>query len=98
MQRNQTGRELGGKRLTTKVIIIECLINIMDIICELGGLTMKNDKVKFGETHCVVAAQEPNYCGIEDKDFKAEFNSEKWTVEWHWKGKPPVLENKVECY
>ena len=49
---------------------------------------------KFSETYCAVAAQEPNYCEIEDKDFKAEFDGEKWTVEWRWKGKPPVLENK----
>ena len=59
---------------------------------------MKNGQVKFGETHCAVAAQEPNYCKIEDKEFKAEFDGKNWTVEWHWKGKPLVLENKVECY
>ena len=52
----------------------------------------------FGETHCAVDAQEPNNCEIKDKDFKAEFDGEKWTVEWHWKRKPLVLENKVECY
>ena len=56
------------------------------------------NKVKLRETHCAVTAQKPNHCKIEDKDFKTEFDGEKWTVEWYWKGKPPVLENKVECY
>ena len=42
---------------------------------------MKNGKVRFRETHYVVATQEPNYCKIEDNDFKAESDSKKWTVE-----------------
>ena len=35
---------------------------------------------------------------IEDKDFRAEFDGERWTVEWFWKGEPPTLTNKVSCY
>ena len=70
----------------------------MDVICELRGLMVKNGEVKFGKTHCAVATQELNYCKIEDKYFKAEFDRKKWTVEWHWKGESPVLDNKVECY
>ncbi len=31
-------------------------------------------------------------CRIEDKDFCAEFDGTKWTVEWRWKGDPPVKE------
>ena len=67
--------ESGGMRLTTKVIIIERIINDIeiiigiDIICELRGLMVKNSEVKFGETHSAVTAQEPNYCKTEDKDF-----------------------------
>ena len=96
--------ELGGERLTTKAIIMERLINDidiiigMDVICRLGGLTVKNGQVKFGETYCAVAAEEKNCCEIEDKDFKAVFDGKKWTVEWRWKGEPPLLENKVEYY
>ena len=49
--------ELGGKRLTTKGIIIECIINDidiiigMDVICELRGLMVKNVEV-WRETVC----------------------------------------------
>ena len=76
--------EFGGKRLTTKVIILEHIINNidiiigMDVICELRGLTLKNGKVKFRETHYAVTAQEPNSCEIEDKDFKAVW---RWEVD-----------------
>ena len=58
----QTEKELGGKRLITKVIIVEHIINHIDIIigmdfiCELRALTVKNGDVTFGETHCDVAA------------------------------------------
>ena len=58
---------------------------------------MVKNEVKFRKTHCAVDVQVSNYREIEDKDFK-EFDSKKWTVEWCWKGKPPVLENNVECY
>ena len=83
------------------MIIVEYIINNIDIIigmnviCELRGLIVKNGQVKFREIRCAVAAQEPNY--FEDKNVKADFNSEKWTRERCWKGEPPVLENKMEC-
>lgn len=39
-----------------------------------------------------------NSCIIKDKDFVAEFDGEKWEVEWFWKGESPVLKNRVSCY
>ena len=76
--------------LRTEAIIIDHILNGIDIVIGMdvinkpGGLAVKkNDAVKFGEIHYVAAAQEPNWCRINNKDFKAEFDSKKWTVEWH---------------
>ena len=63
----------------------------MDVINEMGGVTIKEAEVKFGDVHCAVAAHWLNVCKIEDKDFEANFDGEKWTVKW--KGEPPVLQN-----
>ena len=65
----------------------------MDIINEMGGVTIKKAEVKFGDVHCTVATHRLNVCKIEDKDFEANFNGEKWMVKWKWKGEPPVLQN-----
>ena len=54
----------------------------MDIINEMGGVTIKEAGVKFGDIHCGVAAHQLNVCKIEDKDFEANFDGEKWTVKW----------------
>ena len=35
---------------------------------------------------------------IDDKDFEACFDGEKWTVGWKWKGDVPVLTNRVSKY
>lgn len=70
----------------------------MDVINELGGVTIKKAKVKFGDIQCAVAAHQLNVCKIEDKDFEANFDGDKWTVRWTWKGEPPVLQNKVQYY
>ena len=45
-----------------------------------------------------MAAHRLNVCKIEDKDFEANFDGEKWTVKWKWKGEPPVLQNRVKFY
>ena len=70
----------------------------MDVINEMGGVTIKEAEVKFGDVHCAVAAHRLNVCKIEDKDFEANFVGEKWTVKWKWKGEPPVLQNRVKFY
>ena len=46
----------------------------MDVINEMGGLTIKKAEVKFGDVHCAIAAHRLNVCKIEDKDFEANFN------------------------
>ena len=35
---------------------------------------------------------------VKDKDFCAEFDGEKLTVEWYWKNEPPALKNRVGMY
>ena len=70
----------------------------MDVINEIGGGTIKKAKVKFGDVHCVVAAHRMNVCKIVDKDFEANFDGEKWTVKWIWKGEAPMLQNRVKFY
>ena len=54
--------------------------------------------MKFGDIHSAVAAHRLNVCKIEDKDFEANFDGEKWMVKWKWKGEPPVLQNRVKFY
>ena len=43
-----------------------------------------------------MSAHRLNVCKIEDKNFEAVFDGEKWTV--IWKGEPPVLQNRVKFY
>ena len=49
----------------------------MDVINEMGGVTIKEAEVKFGDVPCAVAAHRMNVCKIEDKDFEANFDGEK---------------------
>lgn len=37
-------------------------------------------------------------CKIDDRDFAARFDGERWEVEWFWKGDRPVLKNHIGCY
>ena len=58
----------------------------MDVINEMGGVTIggvtiKEAEVKFGDVHCAVAAHQLNVCKIEDENFEANFDGEKWMVE-----------------
>ncbi|GAB1602697.1 hypothetical protein Ahia01_000549600 [Argonauta hians] len=44
-----------------------------------------------------VVETEP-HCAISDVDFHAELKDGRWTVEWVWKDKPPVLQKQIGCY
>ena len=93
-----------GVRVKVEAILMNRIIdgiNViigMDVINEIGGVTIKEAEVKFGDVHCAVAAFRLNVCKIEDKDFEANFDGEKWTVKWKWKGEPPVLQNRMKFY
>ena len=96
--------------VTQQIVLGVDIILGMDVITRLGGVTIKPDGVQFELHRCASSVQSPefsgktanakpdNHCVIEDKDFHAEFNGTRWTVKWVWKGKPPVLRNKVGCY
>ena len=87
-----------GVRVKVEAILMNHIIDGIDIIIgtdiinEMGGVTIKEAEVKFGDVHCAVAAHRLNVCKIEDKDFVANFNGEKW------KGEPPVLQNRVKFH
>ena len=68
----------------------------MDVINEMGGVTIKKAEVKF--VQCAIVAHWLNVCKIADKDFEANFNREKWTVKWKCKGEPSVLQNRLKFY
>ena len=74
----------------------------MDVIGQLGGVTVNEHGVCFGTPQGVglVAINSPssNDCVIEDEDFRAEFDGEHWVVEWFFEGEPPELKNAVGCY
>ena len=69
-----------------------------DVINEMGGVTIKKAEVKLGDVHYVIAAHQLNVCKIADKNFKVNFDGEKWTVKRKCKGEPPVLQNRLKFY
>ena len=61
--------------------------------------SVKSDVVTGTHVKGVVDEElRPEPCKIEDKDFAASFDGEKWEVEWFWKGERPVLKNHIGCY
>ena len=88
-----------GVRVKVEAILMNRIIDGidviigMDVINEMRGVTIKEAEVKFGDVHCAVAVHRLNVCKIEDKDFEANFDGEKWTVKLKWKGEPLVLQN-----
>lgn len=53
----------------------------MDAITELVGVTISDYKVKFGIVSYAACTQTSNCYRIENKNFRAEFDGKKWTVE-----------------
>ena len=79
----------------------------MDAVQELGGMTLSVAKggqisVEFGPQPSVVAAAvlRPRKLSavLEDADFCAEFDGQRWEVAWKWKCDPPMLKNRVAEY
>lgn len=84
----------------------------MDVIGRMGGVRIgsSGNSVVFGNVgvECAGVSASENAkvrtdevttaCSIADKDFVAEFDGEKWVVEYKWKGEPPVLKNSVGIY
>ena len=64
-----------------------------DAIDWLGGATIATSQVKFGNQYVTKMARgansddsiqptKPRLCQIENEDFRAHFDGNKWTVEW----------------
>ena len=87
--------DVAGKKIILKCIIIDSLpvchaILGMDFIRMVGGLQIsKAGQVQIGsermyEKFCNTAISKE--VSIEDKDFSAKYDGEKWTVSWPWIG------------
>lgn len=82
---------VGGATVHVSVRVIDELVGGvdvilgMDVIDKLGGVTVIQDRVKFGETDVgasgAVQERDPD---ISDKDFDAWFTGKHWTVRYKW--------------
>ena len=75
----------------------------MDAITRLGGVRVDSKQIVFGKEECATAvtspvpSQEMFDDKIDDVDFEAKFNGNRWVVQWKWKEEmKPVLYNKTE--
>lgn len=106
---------IGGERLASRCLVMPNLVDGfkvivgMDIITQLGGVSVHGDGVRFGRSFvsteprdaCKTAASAsaaPAAMAIDDKDMEAKFDGKKWTVGWKWRGETPVLSNKTSKY
>ena len=74
----------------------------MDVIKCMGGVsTGKDSSVIWGNNCCAagaVSVRDDKRMQIEDSDFSAVFDGEKWTIEWKWVDGEPKLENRCPEY
>ena len=79
----------------------------LDTIDRLGGATIAKGQVKFGNQYITKMARgvnsndtiqptKPRPCQIEDEDFWAHFDGDRWIVEWRWTA--GLLMNRIGCY
>ena len=94
-----------GQTLTTDAIVVDEMIDGvevvvgMDVIKRLGPVTMNGCMVTLSEHETVATGVEPtDEWLINDKDFSANFDGEKWTVRWKFKGSEPVLTGTKALY
>ena len=96
-----------GKEVLVSCLVLPRLVNGfeiiigMDVISLLNSICIQGSKVT--SMHGIgVAAVAKKSSGraleVNDKDFAARFDGIRWEVEWRWKGGPPKLNNKVDCY
>ena len=81
----------------------------LDAIDRLGGATIAKGQVKFrnqyvtkmargANSNDIIQLTKPRPWQIEDEDFWAYFDGDKWTVESQWTVGPPMLTNRIGCY
>ena len=97
----------GMRPISLNCLVLDPMINGVDLILRmdcinhLGGGTLTNDKITFGNERLPVCAlKDPTI--LDEEDFCANFDGEKWTVKWKWISKPPqekrfVPNYKVKC-
>ncbi|XP_068240111.1 uncharacterized protein [Palaemon carinicauda] len=111
--------ELGvnGKCVTVRAVVSNQLVNGVDVVLgvdvidQLGGVTVTQETVCFGAFGVASVGQEIKHrlggendnnsstVVIEDPDSHARFGGKKWTVRWFWENNETVtLKNKVSCY
>ena len=86
--------------LQVRVIVLEKLVTGievilgLDVIDRLGGATIAQGQVWFGRhdaakvvrasSNDTVQLTKPRLFQVEDEDFRAHFDADKWLVEWRW--------------
>lgn len=108
---------VNGECVTVRAVVSNHLVDGVDVVLgvdvidQLGGVTVTQGKVCFGAVGVASVSQgiehrstgeSDDSCSgivIEDPDFHATFDGQKWIVKWFWKNNEPVtLTNKVSCY
>lgn len=103
-----------GVIIMLRALVLDHLVGGVDVVLgmkainQLGGATLREGQVTFGRLGAIgmvgvegsdkIGSQKPEACCIKDEDFLANFDGERWTVEWKWTSEPPELRNKVGCY
>src|SRR5678815_4887194 len=98
-----------GKIIQVEMIVVEKLLDGvdaiigLDIIFELGGVSLSREKITFGieklqNLNVNVATMANKKLSIEDKDFCAKFDGERWIMRWKWKENVPKLTNQIGIY
>lgn len=97
-----------GRELRVQCLVLDSLLTYfdlvlgMDVVERLGGVNVACGKVVFGVSASSVlmdnAADGSSGLQMEDVDFSARFDGQKWIVRWNWIGEEPVLHNQVACY
>ena len=101
--------QVNGRLVEVVAIVSETILPGIDVILgmdgvgQLGGVTVDEEGVTFlGEKSVVSVSCSPQHhgeeCIIDDQDFFARFDGEKWVASWKWKGERPTLLNKVSSY
>lgn len=100
--------EVDGRRMVVKCLVMPSLVEDfkviigMDVITRISGVVVNGSGVRFGAAAAAAAAvsvkEKAEVVEINDKDFEARFDGEKWTIGWKWKGEAPVLTNRVSKY
>ena len=104
---------VGHHKLFLSAIVVDNMLDGIDVvlgmdaITELGGVTVSGGSIEFGSDVCIGAvgwstawcAEEEPSLSIEDKDFSAWFDGQKWIVRWHWRGgQEPELKARIPCF